>query len=149
MIDVSHIALHRLAISKQLVVTADAAAPAPGPGRDGGGGQKSSSPELVIPPRKYVSVFGTIVYVIEVFVELCSSVCGCILVAVLAFGEICVCSRFSGTLSGGVLGIGGCAAARMRQIGCTQGWSYHLSLASMLIGGCDAGLLQRGGRVLL
>ena len=66
MIDVSHIALHRLAISKQLVVTADAAAAAPGPGRDGGGGQKSSSPELVIPPRKYVSDFSTIVLVLVV-----------------------------------------------------------------------------------
>ena len=39
MIDVSHIPLHRLAISKQLVVAADAAAPALGPDATGVGGK--------------------------------------------------------------------------------------------------------------
>jgi hypothetical protein len=41
-----------------------------------------------------VSDFGTIVLVVEVIVELCSGYCDCMLVVLLPFGEICVCSLY-------------------------------------------------------
>ena len=57
MIDVSHIPLHRLAISKQLVVAADAAAPAPGLMRRGWGAKISAS-EFVNPPSQIFECIG-------------------------------------------------------------------------------------------
>ena len=64
----------------------------------GGGGQKSRRRNSIIPPRKYASVFGTIVLVVDVVSVVCSGYCGCILV----FCYLLVKSVF-------VHGTGGCS----------------------------------------
>ena len=64
----------------------------------GGGGQKSRRRNSIIPPRRYVSVFGTIVCVVDVVSVACFQLIGCILV----FYYLLVKSLF-------VHGTGGCS----------------------------------------